>query len=430
MKLLVVSFCFTPEAMPRSIQVARLLRHLEDTETILVHGTDSRARFDPTIEPDAIDHIAERIQVPLPRPAWRRYVSAGAERLDLPLWNRVPDPYAVWKRPALSAIEAWWSRTPRPPDVMVTFGNPMTDHLIGLAIARRYATPWIAHFSDPWVDNPYHRQNPLDRLVNARLERAVVHGADRLAFPSEECAEYVLRPYSRSLREKVFILPAAFGTDRVHRPQLDPDEIVLRHIGEFYGPRTPKPLFDALRALQESAPGTLSALRVEIIGGANPGMFEAAGIRHLLPGLVTTRPHVSHRESIELMGAADGLLLIDGPTTTRSIFLPSKLIEYIGVDRPVFGIAPAGPAATLIDELGGFTADPSDAVRIAEQLRRFIALLRERRAAGADGWGSRDVRERFAAPQVARLFREEAARLIRGRGASPHRELETVEQTA
>jgi hypothetical protein len=41
---------------------------------------------------------------------------------------------------------------------MVPFGNPMTDHLVGLSLSRKYRIPWIARFSDPWVDNPYHRQ--------------------------------------------------------------------------------------------------------------------------------------------------------------------------------------------------------------------------------------------------------------------------------
>jgi hypothetical protein len=428
MKLLVVSFCFPPEAMPRSIQVARLLRHLEGVDTVLLHGKDSRARFDPTIEPDAVDRIATRIQVPLPRPAWRRYVNAGADRLNLPLWNRMPDQYAVWQRPALSAIGEWWTRTPEPPDVLVTFGNPMTDHLIGLAIARRFGTPWIAHFSDPWVDNPYHRQHPLDRAVNVRFEAAVVRTADRLAFPSEECAEFVLRRYSDAVRRKAFILPAAFNPDFTDRAPLEPGTIVLRHIGELYGPRTPKPLFEALRALQQSAPETLDSVRIEIIGGAGPGMFQAAGIGELRPGLVRTRPHVSHRESLELMSAADGLLLIDGPSTSRSIFLPSKLIEYVGVERPIYGIAPAGPAATLIGELGGLAANPSDAGQVAEQLGRFIALLRERRAGGVERWGNPAVRARFAAPEVARLFREEAQALI-GDRATPDA-VEAIEQSA
>lgn len=427
MKLLVISFCFPPEAAPRSIQVARLLRHLEGFETVLVHGRDSRARFDPTIEPDAVDRIAHRIQVPLPRPGWRRYVSAGAVRLNLPLWNRVPDQYAVWRRPALRAVGEWWRRTLQPPEILVTFGNPMTDHLIGLAIARRYSTPWIAHFSDPWVDNPYHRQHPLDRAVNLQLESAVVHAADRLAFPSEECAEFVIRRYPESVRRKAFVLPAAFSPDFDAQPPLEADTIVLRHIGEFYGPRTPRPLFQALRTLQESAPEVLESLRVEIIGGADPGMFEAAGIHDLRPGLVRTRPHVSHRESVELMGAADGLLLIDGPSTMRSIFLPSKLIEYIGVERPIYGIAPAGPAATLIDELGGLSADPSDAAAVAETLARFITLLRERRSGHAERWGNAEVRRRFSALEVAQRFAEEASSLVGHRLAA---DAERVEQTA
>ena len=40
MRLLVVSFCFPPEASPRAIQVARLLRHLEGVDVTLVHGKD------------------------------------------------------------------------------------------------------------------------------------------------------------------------------------------------------------------------------------------------------------------------------------------------------------------------------------------------------------------------------------------------------
>lgn len=416
MKLLVISFCFPPAAMPRSIQVARLLRHLRGFDTILVHGEDPQARFDPTIEPDAVDQIATRIRVPLPRQTWRRYVTAAAERLKLPLWNRVPDAYLPWRAPAIAAIDAWWHEH-GPPDLMVTFGNPMTDHLVGLSLSRKYRIPWIAHFSDPWVDNPYHRQQALDLAVNVRLERAVVLRADRLGFPSEDMADFVLRRHPAELRRKIFVLPAAFDPDFSAQPVPASDTIVLRHIGEFYGPRTPGPLFEALRLLQRENPQALDALRIELIGGAQPGAFEAAGIREIRPGLIHTRPHVSHRESLELMSTADGLLLIDGPSDDRSIFLQSKLIEYIGVDRPIFGIAPAGPATTLIEQLGGPSADPSDVGRVAQELSAFIALLRARRTEGMPGWGKAHVRARFAAPEVAGSFRREAETLLASQDA-------------
>lgn len=426
MKLLVISFCFPPAAMPRSIQVARLLRHLRGFETVLVHGEDPQARFDPTIEPDAVDEIATRIRVPLPRPAWRRYVTAAADRLKLPLWNRMPDAYRPWRRPALEAVETWWLRD-GPPDLLVTFGNPMTDHLVGLALSRKHRIPWIAHFSDPWVDNPYHRQHAIDLAVNVRLERAVLRRADRLGFPSEAMADFVLRRHPAELRRKIFVLPAAFDPGFSSRTLPESDTIVLRHIGEFYGPRTPGPLFAALRILQEGNPGALDAVRIELIGGVQPGAFEAAGIRELRPGLIHTRVHVSHRESLELMSSADGLLLIDGPSDDRSIFLQSKLIEYIGVERPIFGIAPAGPATMLIEQLGGPSADPSDPARVAQELGGFIALPRARRTQGAPGWGTPDVRARFAAPEVAGSFRREAEALLASLDAQePARAIEVL----
>jgi hypothetical protein len=426
MKLLVVSFCFPPAAMPRSIQVARLLRHLGGFETVLVHGDDPTARFDPTIEPDAVDRIATRIRVPLPRRAWRRYVTAAAERLKLPLWNRMPDAYRSWQGPAIEAVDGWW-REHGPPDLVVTFGNPMTDHLVGLSLSRKYGVPWIAHFSDPWVDNPYHRQHAIDFAVNLHLERAVVRRAERLGFPSQAMADFVLRRHPPELRRKVFVLPAAFDPDFNARPIPPSDAIVLRHVGEFYGPRTPRPLFGALRLLQQEQPGALDDLRIELIGGAQPGAYEAAGIGEIRAGLIHTRGHVSHRESLELMSQADGLLLVDGPSDDRSIFLQSKLIEYIGVERPIFGIAPAGPATSLIEELGGPVADPSDVRRVADQLRGFIALLRTRRAEGASAWGTPQVRARFAAPEVASAFRREAEMVLTSRDVrAPERVLEVL----
>ncbi len=411
MRLLVISFCFPPAAMPRSIQVARLLRHLPDCETVLVHGDDPTARFDPTIEPDAVDRIATRIRVPLPRGAWRRYVAAAAKRLKLPLWNRVPDAYRPWRRPALDAIDAWW-RESGPPDLVATFGNPMTDHLVGLSLSRKYGVPWLAHFSDPRVDNPYHRQHPLDFAVNLRLERAVVRRADRLGFPSEAMGDFVLRRHPAEFRRKLFVLPAAFDPDASAPRHSPAGAIVIRHVGEFYGPRTPRPLFDAIRLLQQEHPGALEELRIELVGGAEPGAYEAAGIQEIRPGLVHAHDPVSYRESVELMRSADGLLLIDGPSDHRSVFLQSKLIEYVGVERPVFGIAPAGPATALIGQLGGTAADPSDVRRVADELRGFIALLRARRAEGAPAWGAPQVRARFAAPEVAAAFRREAEALL------------------
>ena len=88
-----------------------------------------------------------------------------------------------------------------------------------------------------------------------------------------------------------------------------------------------------------------------------------------------------------------------------SVFLPSKLIDYVGAARPVFGVTPPGAAAALVRRLGGRVADPSDAGAVAAGLKEFVALLRARRGDPAP-WGDARVRRSFEATAVARAFAE------------------------
>jgi hypothetical protein len=127
-----------------------------------------------------------------------------------------------------------------------------------------------------------------------------------------------------------------------------------------------------------------------------------AGLGTLPEGLVVARPTVKYLESLRLMSEADGLLVIDAPAEL-SVFLPSKLIDYVGAARPVFGITPRGTAAALIRRLGGWVAEPSDAAAVAAALKDFLAFLRGR-SGGAAPWGDPAVRRGFEAASVSEAF--------------------------
>ena len=58
--------------------------------------------------------------------------------------------------------------------------------------------------------------------------------------------------------------------------------------------------------------------------------LESATYESLPPGLVTVRPRVPYDESLRLTRDADALLVVDAPSAEPSVFLPSKLVEYIG----------------------------------------------------------------------------------------------------
>lgn len=413
MKLLVISFTFPPIVAPRSIQVARLLRHM-DAESVVICSTSTGESLDPTIEPQAEAAMAACIRVSWQRSWLRRRCDSVAWHLNLPLWNRSPDQYRSWLVPAVRAGRKVLAAGFRP-DAIVSFGNPMTDHLAGLVLARESGLPWVAHFSDPWTRNPFHTRGRVDEWMNARLERAVVARANLLLFPSAECAEHVLAGAPQEARARSDVLPhsyvaAARGCDEMLSPRIGP--YIIRHIGTLYSRRKIAPLMAALCQLARQEPDLLAAVRFEFIGIRDPASLADAGLDQLPPGLVTVRDRVAYQESLELMYGADGLLVLDGAWEGKGIFFPSKLADYIGAGRPILGLSSPGAGAGIIERLGGIVADVTDPAAIADGVRRFILALQSGQWKSGTVWGDQAERDRYAAPAVARLFHQQLSRVI------------------
>lgn len=375
---------------------------------MLVCGHEAAARKDQTIEPDAKSKLETCLRIPVENTRGRQFIDRLAYRFNRGLWNRrnmAPDNYGPWKRAVLAEISGFVKANNYRPDVVATFAQPFTDHLIGLELKQRYGLPWLAHFSDPWVDNPFNNYDGQTKALNLSLERQVVESADILAFTSRETIDLVLAKYPSALREKARILPQSFDSSLFQFAGPDAtSKITIRYIGNFYGQRTAAPLIDALQLMLAADADFLNAVRFELIGVNDPAFINDAGGSSLPPELLNVYPSVEYRESLRLMSEADGLLVIDAPAEI-SVFLPSKLIDYIGAGRPVLGITPPGTAASLIQNLGGPVVDPSDSHAISEAMTHFISLLKERRRAGSETWGRPDVRSQFEVSRVAASFK-------------------------
>ncbi len=71
------------------------------------------------------------------------------------------------------------------------------------------------------------------------------------------------------------------------------------------------------------------------------------------------------------MKEANLLLVIDAPFE-MSPFLPSKLVDYVGANKPIFGITPPGTSQKLIEEMGFLVAPPHNIQDIADKLVQMI----------------------------------------------------------
>jgi len=356
-RVLAISYAMPPALYPRAIQVARTLDHLNRRGWRITVATPAIVGANP--DPRLAAWYRDRFQ-----------------RWEIPLEHR------SWRRAAVSAITRRWREEP-PHDLLITFAQPWSDHLIGLDLHRRHPTvPWIAHFSDPWIGSPYEAHVHGWRRWRERWrERAVVRNADALVFVTAETVALTMNKYPTPWRDKAAVVPHGFERDflaTLPPPAPSSDRTVLRlvYAGSFYQQRVPQGLFQALAALRQRS-GLGIRLELDVVGPINGTVREQArifGIRDL----VHFTDAMDYHSSLSVQAAADVLVLIDAPFAP-SVFLPSKLVDYLMLEKPILGLTPPdGAAAALLRRLEHPVVAPDDAAGIEAAL---LALI-ERRTAG------------------------------------------------
>lgn len=383
MAVVFFTHAFPPLKYPQSIQVARFVKY--STHDIRVICCDEDSGKDYSIVEGMNGKPFEQFTVE------RRQLRSRLLRRLL-AHVLVPDQYRSW---SLSAAEetlkqSWVSSK----DLLVTFGEPMSVHVAGLRIKHAIGMPWIAHFSDPWVDNP-HRRLPILRQMNRGLEAEVMNAASRLIFTSEETLQLVMRKYPPRMATKSRVLPHSFDPKMFGSTKDSHNGIVVRYLGNFYGRRKPDPLIKAVRQLYEERPELLGGVTIEFVGSIR--RVPKSLLRGLPSTIVRFVPSVDYKTSLELMESADLLLVIDAPFD-QSVFLPSKLVDYIGAQRPIFAITPLGTSAKLVSDLGGLVAHPKNIEDIAGKLAESIMRLRTSKVVSDS---NAKLRQQFAAPTVA-----------------------------
>ena len=403
--VLAISYAMPPALLPQAIQIGRLLSHSSHSIGVVCGFAAGNTEADKEYEA----RLAFRLHVPRP-PGLPRLLDKVARRA-VPFFGRVPDEYRSWTEAAQKAVVDRLADGSFKPDVNISFGEPMSDHLLGRRLKRQLGVPWIAHFSDPWADNPFRRHEVLANIVNRRLEAQTVEEADLLVFTSEETLVLFERRHGHAIRSNAAVLSHSYDPASYHAGRKPGGgKIMARYLGNFYGRRKPFPLLKALYILRQAADPCLENVHFEIVGDMPHWMKWHPLVRGADPSLVTIVPPVSYLRALELMTVSDLLLVIDAPAK-ESVFLPSKLIEYFGSDADVMGIVPPGASQRLIAQDGGRTADPADTAGVVKALRLALNEIKNgprQRQAGRDA-----IRARYQIGPVVRAFDDIVGRVVK-----------------
>lgn len=352
--LLAVSWCMPPALFPRSLQVARSIKALAEfgwRSTVICAEPPPQVTVDPALQRryESSYHTI-------------RLLSHNAVSKPRHFWDRVirqptVDPDAEW---ITAATEAGLRAAKAEKfEALVSFAQPWSDHLVGMRIAAQTKLPWIAHFSDPWADSPFMKDEALRRQAVA-AEARIVEAADMLVFPVDRVANLVMRKYPPHWADKVRIVPHGFEPRHARSAPFNGVSRPLRlvHAGDFYGIRTPAFLIAALQVIHARSP--LNGRLEVIFVGSVPDEHQAAVHAGGLDGVVQFAGRIANADCDAILETADALLLVDAPAV-ESVFLPSKLIDYLAFDRPVVGVTPAvGASADLLRTFGCPIAAPDD----------------------------------------------------------------------
>jgi glycosyltransferase involved in cell wall biosynthesis len=376
-RLLAISWEMPPLSGPRAVQVSRLLNHLVALgweSTVVCFGPRSdRYAQDPALASRLSGAGVTLVRVP-----------SLEERLFFRILWRVapaarswPDEKWVWIRPAARAARNL-ARQQRF-EAIVTFGQPWSDHLIGLKVRHRTGLPWVAHFSDPWVDSPYLQGGAWQQRIWRRMEADVVRQADAVVFVNRQTADRVMRKYPDAWRDKVHVVPHGFDPADRSEPQAFSDDgrLHIVHTGRFYeGRRTPDALLRAIAALSARRP-LARELRLVLVGPIEPASQRLAD-RLGLGDIVEFTGRVPHAEATRRAACADVLLVIDAPSH-ENLFLPSKLVDYLPRSKPILALTPPGATADLVQALGYHVVAPGDEQAIAGAVESLLEARRQGR---------------------------------------------------
>ena len=394
-RLLLISYAFAPLSAPEAILNSKLPDLLPGYEVDVV--TISHEKLGLQLD-SSLDNTTERKFGKIHRvnpPFWCTPAIFKLLR-RFPLF---PDRYRLFnKRIFKRALDLEIHKY----DVIMTWSQWHSVHSVGLSLKEYNPNIfWVAHLSDPWSCNPFLPSSSIFKKCQKFFEEKTFKNADQIHFTSAETLRVSLSGYDQAVISKAFTVPHAFSKRLVksQSKKMEGRNIKVRYTGNFYGERNPIALIKAFQSLMQQDIEILKNVQIEFFGAwldvKNPSSYISSEYREK----IRFRKTVNYKSSLKVMSEADLLLLIDAPSS-ESIFFPSKLVDYMSVERPIIAITPEGTTKNIVRSIGGFVISENSEELVG---RGFLEAIK-RYKAGLLNPPDKNKTKLYEAEQVSKIY--------------------------
>ncbi|MBI3706637.1 MAG: hypothetical protein HY246_02980 [Proteobacteria bacterium] len=301
-------------------------------------------------------------------------------------WRRLywPDFAALWRRPALSRARRILASERI--DGLVTVSHPFTSHLVGLALKRELPRlRWLVDIGDPFS---FFHEIPINNRAlyarrNTRAEGEVLAAADGIAVTLEAARTAYAQAFPHSA-VKMGIVPPLMPEVALTTPVPANDKLRLVYSGTLYRAiRDPDYLLRLFAGLNAREPRA----ELHLFGQVHDCAESFAPYRDRIDRSIFLHGPVAHERALTEMGRAAALVNIGNRTAYQ---VPSKIIEYMAVGRPILNLAAdaddssteflAGYPDALTLVTGITPPDDATITRVATWLARPPSISEEARA--------------------------------------------------
>jgi glycosyltransferase involved in cell wall biosynthesis len=260
-------------------------------------------------------------------------------------------------------------------EMIVATGMPWSSLIIAYLIKVFTEKKLIVDFRDPWVGNPYLEKNRGRKFLEKIFESLVVHKADLIIANTDSLKEQMDARYPE-MKTRIMVLPNGYDAEDfkdIPEIRLPQEKFVISHAGFLYLKRDPVTLLKAMEIIKEKYPEFSSMIQFHHIGNINldydvEKYCRNKGIREN----VILASQMDHKKCLGYLAASDVLLIIQPGTKSQ---IPSKLYEYIYLDKPVLAITEKDSALGRI--LAGYGFGEAFEPDEHEKIAAFLCNLAE-----------------------------------------------------
>lgn len=274
----------------------------------------------------------------------------------------------------VKAIDARIRKEGRMPyDVMITRGFH-TDY-VGIYMHKKYNLKWIANWNDPFPN--LHFPEPYGKGYDAKLpfnEQKICDDIQKYAqlhtFPSERLRDYMLKCFPHVSKKNTYIIHhMAHSELSVKKGKVSMQKFTLVHSGSVNKPRNPQKFLHALSNVTKQVNINIECV---FVGGYDDNIRDI--VNNLgLENVVSFKPSMTYSESLEFLASAHLSLIIEA-ICDEGIYLPTKFVDALQTQTPVFCVSPVN--GTLHDLTAqysvGYSCDNTDVTDIENKLLTAI----------------------------------------------------------